>query len=247
MESLPLTEDQRSQASDSPVIITGPNESDSLPHQQQTDLDISLEEHSINESQSLPQQQQQQQQDLDLSLAEHSVSGFAGNNSALVDNNSALTSQPLLDMTGTGDSTVYLETPDRRRETEEAHRLFTKIKFILDTTRDEQNVINNQLKFLKEKFAVSQLVLVSRGSNGLPEASKRPESVNSNGKEVLSNEDSQLADTINDGLPNEGKRESEKDIINEYLRKGESSPVVEWEGLARELLNQDTKVYFLTV
>uniref|UniRef100_A0A7M5WRQ3 Uncharacterized protein n=1 Tax=Clytia hemisphaerica TaxID=252671 RepID=A0A7M5WRQ3_9CNID len=51
-----------------------------------------------------------------------------------------------------GDS-VYLETPDRTKENEEAQRLFQKIKYIVDATRDEQNIICNQLNYLKTKFS----------------------------------------------------------------------------------------------
>ena len=213
------------QGSDTPVI-TGLNGNQSSQHQQQQqqlqqhqrDLDLSLQEHSITESQSLqqPQQQQQQQHDLDLSLPQHSISGLVDitslTNRSL--NQQHLTSQPLLDITSTGDSTVYLETPDRRRETEEAHRLFTKIKFILDTTRDEQNLINNQLKFLKENLVlVPKIVLLTED----------------NIKKVID-------------LPSDDKEEGENDD-DKRLVGNEESQIVEWEDLAHGLLNQDAKVY----
>ena len=126
-----------------------------------------------------------------------------------------MTSQPLLDITSTGDSTVYLETPDRRRETEEAHRLFTKIKFILDTTRDEQNLINNQLKFLKENLVVPKIVLLTED----------------NIKKVID-------------LPSDDKEEGENDD-DKRLVGNEESQIVEWEDLAHGLLNQDAKVYII--
>ena len=62
-----------------------------------------------------------------------------------------------------GEVSVFLETPDRNRGNEDAHRLFTKIKFILDQTRDEQNIINNQLQYLKENL----VKMTSLGENDI--------------------------------------------------------------------------------
>jgi len=53
---------------------------------------------------------------------------------------------------GLEDTSMFLQaTPGPGNA--EAKRLFQKIKYIVETTRDEQNIIYKQLQFLKEKFS----------------------------------------------------------------------------------------------
>lgn len=55
------------------------------------------------------------------------------------------------------ESSIFLQaTPERSNA--EAKRLFQKIKYIVETTRDEQNIIYKQLNFLKNKFSALSLV-----------------------------------------------------------------------------------------